>query len=226
MPISKPSTKLGGSNSARGMSGRDRERFFFFMAMMMRTGQTTSEALRAVAKSFKSEKKDAVANSISAMGQKVAQGRPLSAAMQSEKHMFADIHRAAILAGEASNNMQKSFEVLRVLEEKKLNENRAGIAELLTPFLMLVLSCVSIFNTGLNTLPVMATLREAQGKPMGAIPSGIINVTGFFADFWLVFVGLFATMAIIIWSLTSNPQGRTTLHAAQLKRSAASLRSA
>lgn len=199
------------------ISGRDRERLFFYMAMMMRTGQPTAESLKAVAKAFKSEKNDEVAGALMGMGQRVAQGRSLSQAMQAEKRMFSDIHRAAILAGEASNNMQKSFEVLRVLEEKKILNARAGAAEMLTPLLMLVLSLVSIFNTGLNTLPVMARLREAQGKPLGMLPSGIMEITNFCADYWYLFVGVVLIALVVLASLVSNPQGRTVLHALQLK---------
>lgn len=208
--------RIGGGTGA-SIDARDRERFFFFMAMMMKTGQTTSDALRAVAKAFRSEKNDAVANAIAGLSQKVAQGKTLSAAMTTERKMFTDLHRAAILAGEASNNMQKSFEILRILEDKKINSSRAGLAELLTPLLMLILSCASIFNTGLSTLPVMAKLREAQGKPLGMIPAGIMNTTSFLADFWYVFIGFFLVAGVVIWSLNSNPSGRTQLHAMQLK---------
>ena len=228
MQISKPSASGGflanlfqpsmasGAGTA-SIDARDRERFFFFMAMMIKSGQTTSDALRAVARAFRAEKNDAVANAIASLSQKVAQGKSLSQAMQVERKMFNDLHRAAIMAGEASNNMQKSFEILRVLEEKKINSARAGMAELLTPLLMLVLSCVSIFNTGLNTLPVMSKLREAQGKPLGMIPTGIMEFTHFCANYWYVFIGILVTLIIMVWSLNSNPSGRTSLHALQLK---------
>jgi type II secretory pathway component PulF len=208
-------TILKGTGSR--MDARDRERFFFFMAMMMKTGQTTSDALRAVARAFKAEQKEEVANGIASLAQKVAQGKPLSAAMLAERGMFTDLHRAAILAGEAANNMQKSFEILRILEDKQINSKRAGLAELLTPFLMMVLSLVSIFNTGLNTLPVMSEVNEAQGKAMGMIPQGIMDTTAFMANYWFVFAGLFLVCVVMIWSLNSNPAGRTTLHGLQLR---------
>lgn len=234
MQTSKPSTnaataagtpKLGGlaalsvgsGGTQASMSPRDRERFFFYMAMMMKTGQPTSDSLRAVARAFKVERKDGIANALTAMAQRVAQGRSLSQAMLNERRMFSDIHRAAILAGEASNNMQKSFDVLRVLEEKRILSSRAGMAEMLTPLLMLVLSLFSVFNTGLNTLPVMAKLREAQGKPLGGIPSGIMSTTQFCAEYWYVFVALIGVCIIVFLSLMSNPQGKTILHGAQLK---------
>lgn len=234
MQTSKPSInpaasgaapKLGGLAALAGagggtqasMSPRDRERFFFYMAMMMKTGQPTSDSLRAVARAFKVEKKESISNALMGLAQRVAQGRTLSQAMLNERRMFTDIHRAAILAGEASNNMQKSFDVLRVLEEKRILSSRAGMAEMLTPLLMLVLSLVSVFNTGLNTLPVMAKLREAQGKPLGMIPSGIMSTTQFCAEYWYIFAALIGVMFIVFFSLLSNPQGRTVLHAAQLK---------
>jgi type II secretory pathway component PulF len=113
--------------------------------------------------------------------------------------------------------MQKSFEILRILEDKKINSARAGLAELLTPLLMLVLSLASIFNTGLSTLPVMAKLHEAQGKPLGMIPLGIMSTTAFCANYWYIFVGIILVAGVVIWSLNSSPSGRTTLHSLQLK---------
>jgi type II secretory pathway component PulF len=107
--------------------------------------------------------------------------------------------------------------VLRVLEEKKILSSRAGMAEMLTPLMMLVLSVISIFNTGLNTLPVMAKLREQQGKPLGMIPLGIMSTTSFCAEYWYVFAGAAAILIAVFVSLVSNPHGRTLLHAAQLK---------
>lgn len=208
---------LSGGAGGASIEPRDRERFFFFMAMMMKSGQTTSDALRAVARAFRAEKNDDIANAIAGLSQKVAQGKSLSQAMQTERKMFTDLHRAAVLAGEASNNMRKSFEILRILEEKKINSARAGMAEMLTPLLMLFLSCISIFNTGLNTLPVMAKLREQQGKPLGMIPSGIMETTTFCAHYWYIFLAVFITFIIGMWSLNSNPAGRTSLHALQLK---------
>lgn len=208
---------MGSGGTQASMSPRDRERFFFYMAMMMKTGQPTSDSIKAVARAFKSERKDAISNALMGMAQRVAQGRSLSQAMLNERRMFTDIHRAAILAGEASNNMQKSFDVLRTLEEKAILSARAGMAEMLTPLLMLLLSLVSVFNTGLNTLPVMAKLREAQGKPLGMIPGGIMHTTQFCYDYWYIFAGLIGMLLVVFFSLMSNPQGRTILHAAQLK---------
>lgn len=223
MPILKPSARfnpalMGPAPAGNAvMAPQDRERFFFFMSMMMKTGQTTADALRAVAKAFRSERNEVVANALGGIAQKVMQGKPLSMAMASERRMFTDIHRAAILAGEASNNMQKSFEILRVLEDKAIQSGRAGMAELLTPLLMLVLSCVSIFNTGLRTLPVMSKLREQQGKPPNFLIDGIMNTTAFMADYWYLFVGVLVAFLLVFASFYSNPQGRTVLHAAQLK---------
>ncbi len=207
----------GGGAAQATMSAQDRERFFFYMNMMMKTGQPTSDSLKTVARAFKVEGKDDIANALTGLSQRVAQGRSLSQAMLNERRMFSDIHRAAILAGEASNNMQKSFDILRVLEEKKILEGRAGLAELLTPLIMLILSVISIFNTGLNTLPVMSKLHEAQGQPIGLIPQGIMSTTAFCADYWYVFAGFVVMCLVMVFSLVSNPQGRSVLHRLQLQ---------
>ena len=63
---------LSGSNplgpKVRDMSLRDRERLFFLMAQMLRAGQTAEGSLRAVARAFKSEKKDAISLFVFTLG--------------------------------------------------------------------------------------------------------------------------------------------------------------
>ncbi|MDD9911611.1 MAG: type II secretion system F family protein [Alphaproteobacteria bacterium] len=191
---------------------RERERLFFLLAMMFKCGHTTSEGLRAVAKAFRSEGKEDVSAALQAIAHRVSQGKSMSKAMESEHILFTDLHRAAVMAGEVSDNMEQSFDTLRTLEGKKIASSRAGIAELLTPLLMMVLSLVSIFNTGLNTLPVMAKVREAQGKPLGAIPSGIMDTTGFIADSWYFLAAFFSVIGVTLYSMHNSANGRITLH--------------
>jgi general secretion pathway protein F len=207
--------KLGPRVSS--VSPRDRERLFFLMSMMFKSGHTTVDGLRAVAKAFIAEKQGDIAAALHTIAQRVAQGKPMSKAMEAEHVLFTDVHRAAVLAGEASDNMEQSFEILKVLEAKKIASSRAGLAELLTPMVMLVLSLISVFNTGVNTLPVMAKLREAQGKPLGSIPKGIMETTGFFAEHWYIVVALFLVLGVTMYSMYVSPGGRVMMHAWVLK---------
>lgn len=192
----------------RTMSMKERERLFFLMAQMVRSGQTAEASLRTVAKSFKLEKKEEIANGLTSIAQKVAQGRTLSKAMESEYIMFSDIHRAAILAGEASNNLYKAFSMLQELEVKQMLAQRSGLAEVITPMAMLVLSLCSVFNTGLNTLPAMSKIKIAQGKPIGVIPETIMTLTQFLAANWYMIVAVLVITLIVSYSFIRTPQGR------------------
>ena len=209
------SSRLG--PRVKDIKPRDRERLFFLMAMMFKCGHTTADSLRSVAKAFRAEKKEDISAAMHAIAQRVSQGKSLSKSMESEPVMFTDIHRAAILAGEASDNMEKSFDILRTLEAKKIASSRAGMVELLTPFLMMLLSLVSIFNTGLNTLPVMAQLRKEQGKPLGMIPNGIMETTGFLANYWYMFAALVAVIMVTLYSMYNSANGRVLIHGWVLK---------
>ncbi|MFZ2619343.1 MAG: type II secretion system F family protein [Alphaproteobacteria bacterium] len=195
------------------LSARDRERLFFLMAMMFKCGHTTVEGLRAVARAFRNEKKEDVSAALHAIAQRVAQGKPLSKAMETEHIMFSDLHRAAILAGEAANNMEQSFDVLRTLETKRIANAKAGFSELLTPFIMMLLSLASVFNTGLNTLPVMAKLREAQGKPLGSIPAGIMDVTTAIAGQWYILLAVVIVTFVVLYSIYTSKGGKYLMHA-------------
>lgn len=201
----------------REISMRDRERMFFLMEQMLRSGQTVESSLRVVAKAFKQEKKEDISLGLTGIAQKVSQGRPLARALESEYIMFNDIHRAAIMAGEASNNMYRAFEILRELEAKKMARARASLAELLTPAALLTLSLISLLNTGLNTLPALAQAAEAQRKTVGAIPQTIMDVSRFCADNWYLFLATLIVSVVMFFSFTRTPQGRYWLDTYVLK---------
>jgi type II secretory pathway component PulF len=190
------------------MRARDRERMFFLMYQMLKCGQTTESAVRAVAKSFRSEGKEDISAALHAIAQKVAQGKPMSKSMEMEYVMFDDVHRAAVMAGEASNYMTESFHILQVLEDKKIAASRAGMAELLTPMLMLCFSLFSIFNTGLNTLPVLTQLKTAQGKSLGVAPRLVMDMTGWCAEHWHVLLAIAITLSISAYAGIKSTQGR------------------
>lgn len=192
----------------RDISMRDRERMFFLIEQMLRSGQTVEASFRAVARAFKSEKKDEISLALNSIAQKVAQGKALAKALEAEYILFDDVHRAAILAGEAANNMHQAFEILRGLEAKKLKQQRASLAEVLTPSAMFALSLVSIFNTGLNTLPALAQSVKAQGKEMSTIPTAIMGLTRAAADQWYFLLAFVVIAIIMFYSFSRTPQGR------------------
>jgi general secretion pathway protein F len=193
------------------MSMKDRERLFFLMGMMYKSGLTTVEAFKTVAKAFKSEKKEDVAGAMNSMAQRIAQGRKVSKAMEAEPIMFNDVHRAAVMAGEVSNRMQQSFDILRMLENKKIENARGGVGELLTPASLLLMSLASFFNTGLNTLPVMADLAEQQGKTLPFLPSAMLAFTSACAEFWYVIVAAVVLIFITLYSMIKSAEGRFML---------------
>lgn len=208
-------TKIG--PKVKSIKPQERERLFFLLSMMMRCGQTTPDALKSVGKSFQSEGQTEVADAMNNIAQKVIQGRSMSKAMEGEPVLFLDVHRAAVMAGEASSDMENAFATLRNLEEQKMLASRAGLAEILTPLLMCVLSLFSILNTGLNTLPVMKDVAEGQGKAFNPLAQGIMNITQAVAGQWVILATVILMAGIFFFSLKSSPQGRRTLDKWQLK---------
>lgn len=211
MPISRIYSWIAQENigpKARDVSAKDRERVFFLLAQMFRAGQPSEASLRTVAKSFKTENKDDIYNGLNAIAHKVSQGRALSKACELEPLIFSDVHRAAILAGEAANEMYLSFKTLQELELQKIKSAKSSKAELLTPALMLVFSLVSIFNTGLNTLPQMVKVSEQEGKSAASSVEFVMTTTAFFADNWHYLVGLLATGLIVFFSMVKTPRGK------------------
>ena len=201
----------------REIASQERERLFFLMHQMLKCGQPAESSLRAVSRSFRDESKEEISLGLNAIAQKVAQGKSLSKSMESEYIMFSDIHRAAIMAGEAANNMTEAFHILQVLEQKKIDASRTGLTEILTPGVLFILSSVSLFNTGINTLPVMAQMKKAQGKPLSPAPQAVMEFTSWCADYWYYIMAIFILIFITGYSVIKSSQGRFWLDVYILK---------
>ena len=201
----------------REISLKDRERLFFLMAQMLRSGQPVEGSLRAVGQAFKGEKKTDVFQALNSIAQKVAQGRPVSKAAESEPVLFDEVHRAAMLAGEAANSMFNTFKTLQDLEAKKMHMRRSGLAEVITPTALFVLSLASLFNTGLNTLPALGAMKKAQGKSIGTIGETIMSFTGFVAAHWYVILAFLIVIVVVLYSVFKTPQGKFWLDGTILK---------
>lgn len=217
MQIWKQFSNDGIGPRCREVTSNDRERLFFLMHQMLKCGQPTEACVRAVARAFRAEKKEDISTALHSIAQKVAQGKPLSRATEGEYILFTDIHRAALMAGEASNNMTEAFNVLQSLEDKKLKSQQSGAAEIITPTILFLMSCISLFNTGLNTMPTMAQMRKAQGKEMPAVPSMIMDITGSLAEYWYFILSGFIIFCIVAYSMTKSTQGRFWLDSYTLK---------
>ena len=178
------------------------------MAQMLRSGQPVEGSLRAVAQAFKGEKKLDVFQALNSIAQKVAQGRAVSHAAESEPVLFDDVHRAALMAGEASNSMYHTLKTLQELEAKKMHMRRSGLTEVITPTALFVLSLVSLFNTGLNTLPALGSMKKAQGKSLGLVGESIMSFTQFVAAHWYVIMAFFIVFIVVIYSGMKTPQGK------------------
>lgn len=217
MQIWKQFSSPGNGPRCREITGRDRERLFFLLHQMLRTGQPTEASLRVVARAFRAEKKEQISSALNALAQRVSQGRPLSRAAETEYVMFDDIHRAALISGEASNNMTESFNILHTLEEKKLETRSSGVAEILTPTILLVMSVASLFNTGLNTMPIMGQTLTAQGKEIPAIPQAVMGFTHTAAEYWYLITTFIIISIIVAYSIIKTSRGRFWLDSYTLR---------
>ncbi len=192
----------------RECSMKDRERVFFLLGMMFKAGSTTEKSLRNVASAFEIEKKKDISQGLYAMAQRVAQGVPLSLAMQAEPVLFHSVHRAAVMAGEASNKMYESFKTMQQLEKKRMTQSSAGLSELLTPTALMVMSFASLMNTGLNTLPVVAESLQSQGKQVPMLTKTVISIAGFLGDNWIFIAAFLATLIGIVFTMSRSADGR------------------
>lgn len=192
----------------RECSMKDRERVFFLLGMMFRAGATTENSLRNVGDAFKGENKKDIAQAMHAMAMRVAQGVQLSIAMQAEPVLFHSVHRAAVMAGEASNKMYEAFKTMQTLEKKRMEQSSAGLSELLTPAALAVMSFASLMNTGLNTLPVVAESLVSQGKQVPMLTKTVISIAGWLGENWIFIAAFLFTIIGIVFTMSRTSDGR------------------
>lgn len=135
-------------------------------------------------------------------------GKSLSAALEMHEKDFSSIYIHMVRAGEASGALdQILFRLAEFLEKQLALKNKVTNA-ILYPALMLIVGVAVLFFLMTFVVPkitaVFASMKQALPWPTVAL----MSVSRFFADYWMVLIGLVIGGIVLVRRLTRTETGR------------------
>ena len=149
--------------------------------------------------------------------EQIREGKSLSAALETYEKDFSSIYVHMVRAGEASGALdQILFRLAEFLEKQLALKNKVTNA-ILYPALMLIVGVSVLFFLMTFVVPkitaVFASMKQALPWPTVAL----MSVSRFFADYWMLVVGLLAGGILLTQRMVRTDSGRMAADRAILR---------
>ena len=204
----------GGISFRRGISATDLALLTRQLATLVRSGLPLEEALQAVAQQAE---RDRLANMMLAVRAKVMEGHTLANGFAEFPHVFPEIFRATVAAGEQSGHLDAVLERLADYAESRQLIQQKMMLALLYPIFLTGMSVVILTLLLAYVVPKIITVFEGVGGELPWITSAVINSSNFLRDNWGVLLLLIGLIAIIINRVLQKPGPRRAYHALLLR---------
>ncbi|MGK7297108.1 MAG: type II secretion system F family protein [Candidatus Wenzhouxiangella sp. M2_3B_020] len=177
------------------------------MHTLTRAGVPISKGLRGIAASTRNQELRRVVHSLN---ESIEAGNELSAAMARHERTFSPMFVNMVRVGEASGNMDRSFELMAAYLQRD-REIRSNIkAALRYPALVVVAMIIAIMILMAFVIPVFARFFENFGAELPLPTRIIITSSNFVSDWWVLIVALLVGAVAGFRYWTSTSRGRYT----------------
>jgi len=147
----------------------------------------------------------------------VQDGAALSLALSQFPKVFSSFYVHIVKAGEAGGNLNDVLERLAdFLEEDQAIRVQVRLS-LIYPGLILIVGGLTIFVILTWVIPRIAVVFEDFGADLPLVTVGLMEVSHFFAKFWMVMAAGIALIVFSIRKFSSSPDGKWRLDRIVLK---------
>jgi len=159
-------------------------------ATLVRSGMPVEEALRTVAlQSEKARLKSVVVG----IRSRVMEGHSLATALADFPHIFSELYRATIEAGEQSGHLEVVLERLADYTETRQQISQKMSQAMIYPVLLTVVAIAVVIGLLTYVVPKIVKVFESIGQELPGLTKGLIATSEFMASngIYLLFVLLF-----------------------------------
>ena len=165
------------------------------LATMLAAGIPLEETLLSVAEQTD---KARIKSIIMAVRAKVLEGHPLATGLAEFPHVFDDLYRATVAAGEKTGHLDKILERLADYSERR-QAVRQKITQALVYPSIIVIASISIVSFLLTyVVPKMVTVFQQSGQLLPTATLILLAISHFMQHFGLYLI-LLIIVAVIIW---------------------------
>ncbi len=175
-----------GFSFGRGMSALDQALFTRQLATLIAASLPIEEALRAV--SQQSEKRH-VRTMILGIRSRVLEGHSLAASLGDYPHVFSDLYRSTVSAGEHSGHLDLVLENLAEYTEQRYESRRNVEMAMFYPIILFLLAVGIVGALLVYVVPDIVRVFENTGEELPWLTAAMISASDFLLGwYWLLLI--------------------------------------
>ncbi len=187
----------------RGISPAELSLITRQLATLMRAGTPIDTALHAVSRQ---SEKPRLANMMLAVRAKVKEGHSLANALADYPHVFDELYRSTVAAGEQSGHLDGVLERLADYTESRHILRQKFQLAMIYPVMIALVAVLVVIGLVAYVVPKVVEVFDDIGQELPVLTRGLIAVSDFLQDNWLLLIGGVA-FAVITVSLLLRREG-------------------
>lgn len=193
----------------RGISAGDLALLTRQLSTLVQSNLPLDEALQAAAQQSRSPR---IKGTLLQVRSRVAEGHTLAYAMGEFPHVFNEMYRAMVKAGEHAGFLGPVLEQLADYTEQRQYTGQKLKMAMIYPFILVGVAIAVVVALMVFVVPELVGIFAHSRKELPLLTRGLIGASDFFRDYglWLL-VGLVAAIFIVRW-LLRNRQRRRRWH--------------
>jgi len=201
-------------NIQRGVSAADLSLITRQLATLTKSGLPLDEATATVAKQTEKQRLQRILLGIRA---KVLEGHSLADGMGQFPHVFNNLYRSTVAAGEQTGHLDLVLERLAdYTESRQQLQNRIRMA-LIYPVILTIMAITIVSFLLAYVVPEVVKVFEDSGQTLPTITLVMIAASDLLRDYWLLIVGAIIAVVMIFSMLYKQPVSKEKIHEGFLK---------
>lgn len=195
--------KRGQLSFLQGVSSTDLSLITRQISTLVRSGLPVEEALRAVSQQTD---KPRLRNLIMGVRSRVLEGHSLATALNEYPHVFDELYRSTVEAGEQSGHLNVVLERLADYTENRHRMKQKMMLALLYPVLVSIVAIVVVTVLLAYVVPQVVEMFSHIGQQLPALTRGLIFVSDFVAKFGIL-VAVLVVAGTVVFNLMLKKEG-------------------
>ena len=193
----------------RGISATELALVTRQLATLVRAALPLEEALQTVVRQSEGQR---LKSMLLAVRAKVMEGHTLADALGDFPHVFPELYRTTVAAGEMSGHLEVVLERLADYTEKRQQMRQKIMLALFYPTILTVIAILVTILLLTYVVPEVVKVFDNIGQELPLLTRGLIAVSGFLRDYGLLIFVMVALVAVAFAYLLRNPAFRFRWH--------------
>jgi general secretion pathway protein F len=178
-------------------------------ATLVRSGLPIDEALSTVSKQTEKSRQKSM---LVAVRSRVMEGHSLAAALADFPHVFSELFRSTVAAGEQSGHLDVVLERLADYTEARQQLSQKMMLALIYPVLLTLVAVAVVILLLTYVVPQVVQVFENIGQELPLLTRGLIASSDFLQSYGIAIFGLLALVVVVFSYLLRLPAFRFGVH--------------